>query len=70
VLNEERRNLPVREGNFRTFSRPAKSGYMNRKLTVIAGVTLILAAKGDGHGIDCADYYHYFTRGGLPYLAT
>ena len=43
---------------------------MNRKLMVIAGVTLILAAKGDENGIDCADYYHYFTRGGLPYLAT
>jgi hypothetical protein len=43
---------------------------MNQKLMVIAGVTLILAAKGDENGIDCAHYYHYFTRGGLPYLAT
>ena len=29
-----------------------------------------LAAKGDGNGIDCAHHYHYFTRGGPPYLAT
>ena len=43
---------------------------MNLKLTVIAEVTLILAAKGDENGIDCAHHYHYFARGGLPYLAT
>jgi hypothetical protein len=52
------------------FSRPAKSGYVNQKLTIITGVTLILAAKGDENAIDFAHYYNYFTRGGLPYLAT
>jgi hypothetical protein len=30
-----------------------------------AGVTLILAAKGDEHGIDFADHHHYFARGGF-----
>ena len=29
-----------------------------------------LAAKGDENGIDCAHHYHYFARGGLPYLAS
>jgi hypothetical protein len=45
--------------------KAGKSGDTNRKPTIIAGVTLILAAKGDENGIDCADHYHYFARGGL-----
>jgi hypothetical protein len=26
--------------------------------------------KGDENGIDCAHYYHYFTRGGLSQVAS
>jgi hypothetical protein len=37
---------------------------------VIAGINLILAAKGDENGIDCAHYYHYFTRGDLSQVAS